>query len=230
VLLPRATDAGCPFPGPDRRLGEWRADERGNLAACSPWTANAVGAVPIGPGREGPAWQFRSQQTSNAGDPNYLRITGARGTVLPAVTVDVRARQVGFNAYAGSNRFIVATGWQDFAQFGPGEFVLYLHENREVYFLVKVGAAFVQRVDWHSCGFEARDVPFDQWVRYTGVYDGDTVSCYRDGQLMTSVRLPAQPPGGIGDLVVGRNYPGDVDALRIFDRALTPDEIARPWP
>jgi hypothetical protein len=32
------------------------------------------------------------------------------------------------------------------------------------------------------------------------------------------------------DLVIGRNYPGDIDAVRVLARALTAEEIALPWP
>jgi hypothetical protein len=34
----------------------------------------------------------------------------------------------------------------------------------------------------------------------------------------------------IEDLMIGRNFPGDVDAVRVLSRALTETEVAAPWP
>lgn len=232
--LPRdgRTDAACAFPGPGGRLGEFNADgDTANAETCSPWRAEIVGGVPYGPSPGGQAWAFRSMQTSPSGDPNYVKVTGAAGLVLPQVTLDVRVRQVGFNRYAASNRFIVGTGWKDFTAFKPGEFALYLHENGEVYFFARVGTTFTSKVDWGTAPCENTKVAPDAWVRFTGTYDGVTLSCYRDGRLASAVALPRVAlPGPISDLVVGRNYPGDVDALRVLDRVLAPDDLLRPWP
>lgn len=231
-LADGSVPSGCAFPPPGGRLAEWHADgDVRNAEPCSPWTARIVGAVPYGPGRHGEAWYFRSKATSGAGDPHYVAVSGAAGAVLPHVTVDAWVRQGPFNAYRASNRYIVGTGWKDFPSFRPGEFLLYVHENQEVYFFMKVGRTFTSRVDWATCPMEAGKVPLDTWVRYTGTYDGGVVRCYKNGALVSAIDLPAQAPAGpIDDLVIGRNYPGDVDEIRIFAAALAPADLARPWP
>jgi hypothetical protein len=130
----------------------------------------------------------------------------------------------------GSNRFIATNRTATFEAFTPGEWTLYVHENGDALFFVKVGRTYVNGVDWDTCVFRTRDLPYGAWMRLTATYDRATIRCYRDGVLVDSAPLPAQSAGPLSGLVIGRNYPGDVDALRIFNRALTTAEIAQPWP
>jgi hypothetical protein len=221
----------CPAPGVNGRLAEWNADgDLRNLGVCSSWQARMAGTVPYGPARSGQAWLFRSLQMSAAGDPNYIVVPGSAGAVTPHVTVDAWVRQIGFNDYVGSNRFIVGSTFNDFAGFGPGQWALYLHQNREVYFFAKTGPDYVPGLDWSVCFFRAQTVPASTWVRYTATYDGATVRCYKNGAFESSSPLPAVADGPLGQIVIGRNYPGDVDAVRIWNRVLSPAEIVQAWP
>ncbi len=223
-----------PWPPASGLLADWRAEgNTQNEVACSPWQAVSNNAVPYGLGRDGQAWQVRSTQSSRAGDPRYIGVPGAQGFVLPKMTFDVWVAETAFNAYPGSNRFIMATSFQDdFDQMGPGEAVLYLHEIQEYFFLVKVGSGFVNGDDWSSCNFQyLRDNPDRAvWHRLTGTYDGAQILCYRDGVLVGTGTLGAKQTGPVGEVVIGRNYPGDIDGARVFNRALSASEIATPWP
>jgi hypothetical protein len=212
-------------------LAEWHANgDLRNQGLCPSWQAQVEGAVPFGEGRSGQAWWFRSQQLSTAGDPDYIDVTGAAGAHMPELTVDVWVRQVSFNDYVGSNRFIATTRSGSFGNFTPGEWALYVHESQEIFFFVKVGPNYVQHVDWHTCFFRASAIALGTWVRLTATYDGSMIRCYKDGKSETSSPLPAIARGPISGLVIGRNYPGDVDAIRIWNRVLSPAEIAAPWP
>ncbi len=227
-----SVDAGiCPAPGVVGRLAEWQANgDLRNTGLCPSWQARISGEVPYGEGRTGKAWWFRSEQTSTAGDPDYIDVPGAAGALMPELTVDVVVRQTSFNDYVGSNRFIVATHGGSFGDFAPGEWALYVHESREVFFFVRVGPTYVQRVDWHTCFFRVAAVPNGTWVRLTATYDGATIRCYKNGRFENSSPLPALAGGPISGLFIGRNYPGDVDAVRIFNQVLTTAEVAQPWP
>lgn len=85
------------------------------------------------------------------------------------------------------------------------------------------------------------DVPADwvgSWHRVTGVYDGSALRLYVDGQQLGEVAYSGnvdwtQWPVNIGrnsekhgDGWAGRTGNGSVDDVRIYDRALTPEELA----
>jgi hypothetical protein len=222
----------CPGGTAGRPLAEWRANgSTRDEQSCPPWHASIVGQVPYGPGREGQAWYFRSQRVGGPDDPNYVSVAGSAGTVFRQVTVDALVRQVGFNSYRASDRTIASSGWDTVSPPNVlGAWDLYVHENAEVYFYFRVGTEPVADVDYATCPMRAAQVPDQTWVRYTGTYDGQFVRCYRDTVLVSSIALPAHLVGPIGDIVIGRNYPGDVDAVRVFDVALSDTQIARRWP
>lgn len=227
-------DLTCLWPPSTALLGEWHAD--GNLdndAPCSPWSMDLHGNVPYGPGRQGQAWQFRSTDVTGA-DPDYLTVPDSAGASLASFTLDVWVQQVGFNAYNNSTRYVVATGpnggWGGGASFGAQ---IYLHENGHYYLYVKTTSGGVRGADWEVCGFSAGSalLPEMTWMRLTGTFEGKTMRCYRDGKLISdkSVTNSASQPA-IEGLMVGRNYPGDVDAVRVLRRALSESEVAAPWP
>jgi hypothetical protein len=229
-------DGACPWPPPGALLAEWRAN--GNTddeVPCSPFGAEKHGHVVYGPGREGRAWQFRSQDTSRNGGPDYIQVPGSAGYVYQQVTVDAWVMQTGFNAYGGSNRYIAGTGFKDFT-FAPGEWLLYVHENDQVFFLFQVGAQRPPqpRADYATCKVTDIDgpgaAPIGKWQRVTATYDGSALRCYRDGVMVDQVALAGTARVPADAIVIGRNYPGDIDAVRVFGRALTAPEIGQPWP
>ncbi|MEA1894260.1 MAG: LamG-like jellyroll fold domain-containing protein [Euryarchaeota archaeon] len=85
-------------------------------------------------------------------------------------------------------------------------------------------------------GFRAyptSDIPTGQWVFYAGTFDETAVKIYMDGTLNNDVRVSGSVSTNSQPVVVGRwygNYDGYyfngiIDEIRIYNRALTADEI-----
>lgn len=106
--------------------------------------------------------------------------------------------------------------------------MLYLHENGSYYFLVQVSAQGGTGIDYDVCALDA--LPELTWTRLTGTFDGSWLRCYVDGALHSEKAYAGIIDDPVGEVVIGKNYPGDVDALRVFERALSAAEIAEPWP
>ena len=78
------------------------------------------------------------------------------------------------------------------------------------------------------------DYPADQWVHVTSVWDGAVASMYIDGVFVSEAALPTpgfdDNPISVGfDFnagAPGQYYAGALDELRIYDRALSEQEIA----
>ena len=76
-------------------------------------------------------------------------------------------------------------------------------------------------------------IPTGQWVFYAGTFDGATVKIYMDGTLNNDARVSGSVSTNSQPVVVGRwygNYDGYyfngiIDEMRIYNRALTADEI-----
>jgi hypothetical protein len=92
-------------------------------------------------------------------------------------------------------------------------------------------------VDYTSGGSEqnlegAGAVPVNQWTHVAGTYDGTTLSLYVNGQLVSSKPAPGPIDATDGVLRIGGDdvwqgeyFPGVVDEVRIYSRALSPSEI-----
>lgn len=88
--------------------------------------------------------------------------------------------------------------------------------------------------DNKQAGVFGRVVAPDVWAHYALVFDGSTLRLYIDGTQEdvepSSVKIPAHP----GDFVIGRDprngsyhWPGAIDEIAIYGKALTIDTIAR---
>ena len=91
-------------------------------------------------------------------------------------------------------------------------------------------AAFNNGGTWVAAKLEPMDA--DTWYHLTATYDGETLSAYRDGQLITANTAPTGDPSAEGNtLKFGRHaaaaqyFRGTVDDARLYSRALTADEI-----
>jgi hypothetical protein len=91
-----------------------------------------------------------------------------------------------------------------------------------------------------DCILPAGSVPFNQWAHIAGVANGadETMKIYVNGDLVKTCSQPTLSSGiynSDGPLMVGRvnanwgdlriGLGGSIDDLRIYDRALTQDEI-----
>ncbi|MFA6512534.1 MAG: LamG-like jellyroll fold domain-containing protein, partial [Patescibacteria group bacterium] len=78
------------------------------------------------------------------------------------------------------------------------------------------------------------NVAENEWHLYTGVYDAmsETVSLYKDGKLIDTENYTASGAIVWEDFILmGRSvtydYPGNLDEVRIYNRALSPSEISQ---
>ncbi len=213
-------------PSPIDVLGTWYANgDTANDTVCSPLGASSHGQVPYGPGVSDLAWQFRSDQKSLSGDPDFVSLTALRPISFTAISVDAVVQRTTFNEYAGSNRMIFADDFGEFS-FASVRVALYLHENHNVFFRIENVAQDATQEAFCSFG----QLTQDQWTRLTGTWDGAEVACYLDGQLLETKPLAVVEPIQLASAVVGANFPGDIDGLRLLTRALTADEVAAGWP
>ena len=64
----------------------------------------------------------------------------------------------------------------------------------------------------------------DQWYHVAGTYDGNIMSLYLNGNLVSSQRVGSVPVGNENPLIFG-GFPCEVDEVRIWSVARTPEEI-----
>ena len=208
--------------------GVWHANgSAANEVAGSALKTKMHGSVPYGPGRDATAWQFRSQATGEMRDGNYIGASPMPAPVVSALTLDAWVQKTGFNAYVGSNRVVVGTDFKN--AFESNQAMIYLHEADEFFFYVRVGSGGVRGVDWDTCWFKVS--AFHVWARLTATFDGTSmIKCYVNGVQVDATRLTGNRAIPVTDFVIGRNFPGDVDEVRMFDRALDASEVAASWP
>lgn len=85
--------------------------------------------------------------------------------------------------------------------------------------------------NWHDAGYG--DVVANQWFHYVGVYDGDEVKLYVDGSRESTndnagyIADSNGHPAGIGENLdqTGRHLDGQIDEVRVYDRALSDSEV-----
>jgi len=83
---------------------------------------------------------------------------------------------------------------------------------------------------WHAAKY--MPLSANTWYHLAATYDGTVLNAYRDGVLITSNPAPSGPPDAeTGTLKIGRHatasqfFTGTVDNVRVYDKALTVDEI-----
>ena len=75
-------------------------------------------------------------------------------------------------------------------------------------------------------------VPFNEWSFITATYDGDNKKVYINGVLSATAACTSTFNSNTQYLSIGRDYDnenfyGDIDEVRVYDRALSEDEIKR---
>jgi hypothetical protein len=85
----------------------------------------------------------------------------------------------------------------------------------------------------HRYGWEQDIMPIDlEWHYLAATFDGETVAWYGDGLLMGTDAVAAADVVPPGQVHIGKRedntnfFPGLVDEVRIYDRALSPAEVA----
>ena len=189
----------------------------GLAGTCSGTTCPSAGQA----GHDGLAALFNPPEEVN----DAVQVASFGSFTTPTVSAWVRR-----TGNTGKRETIVS-----YKESGSCGFVLGLNEENSQYprFWVRYqppgGAAA-----WANI-YDAQQVPLDTWVHLVGTYDGTTLKLYRDGQLVKSAI--AGTAGGAmvqctGTTGIGaRNsldmhyFPGLIDDVRIFGRALSDSEL-----
>ncbi|MEL7484578.1 MAG: glycoside hydrolase family 2 TIM barrel-domain containing protein, partial [Planctomycetota bacterium] len=87
---------------------------------------------------------------------------------------------------------------------------------------------------WHSATAEIDPEWVGEAVRFTGSYDGDVVRLYASGRLVAEheaedvpiVSTPFPASIGFNTQIAGRRFAGEVHEARLWNRALSADEVA----
>ncbi len=86
----------------------------------------------------------------------------------------------------------------------------------------------------HRYGWERDIIAIDlEWHHLAATYDGTAVAWYGDGQLISSEDVDAADIASPGRVQIGSRadnsnyFPGSVDEVRIYDRALSAEELAQ---
>ncbi|HQJ10240.1 MAG TPA: tandem-95 repeat protein [Anaerolineae bacterium] len=162
-------------------------------------------------GHSGSAAAFDGKQTTVA-LPNWGTFTN--------VTVSAWVKRTGGT---GARETIVS--YKEAAGCG---LTLSLNENKTGHYpriWVKVGGSW-------KYAEQAVTVPLNTWVHLAATYDGATLRLYRDGRLVASTAVAGSMAQCSGASAVGsrsdgvnHRFPGIIDDVRMFDRALSADTL-----
>ena len=118
---------------------------------------------------------------------------------------------------------------------GEDEFLVGLDVDRHVHFAWKTSGGGAWGTPSYNEAFGTGQVPLDTWTHVAVVRDGVTLSIYVDGVLDSSLTpLDANPfrdgslslrIGAVNRAGFKRNLTGRIDDVRIYNRALTAEEI-----
>jgi len=201
-------------------VGWWKFDE-GQGGTAYDWSGHSNHGTLVG----GPQWVAGNIEGAleldgvddyvDLNDPQRLQITGN-------ITLAAWIRSAG----VGGERNIIAKGYV----YSPhGEIRLQLNGNSYNVGSIDAGGAAGQ----HEVFGEGANADIDQWVHVAGTYDGTNWNIYRNGQLLNSAEdAVGAVPVGVGWAIGSRGgdmidqlFVGQVDDVRIYNRALTEDQI-----
>lgn len=204
-------------------VGQWDLNEDGGTIAHNDASFFSGPGVLSG-GLTWSAGRFRSGLTFD-GTNGAVEVQDSPSLESPRVTVSAWVRSSGS---PGAYRYIVAKGGNGCC---TGSYGLYTGANGGIEFYVASSqTTFVVSADGGTGVWDG------QWHNVVGTFDGTTVRVYVDGRQVgtgspDSAPIPYELPSG-NDLVIG-NYPwcgglgfaGDIDEVKVFDRALGSEEI-----
>ncbi|HVZ76263.1 MAG TPA: LamG domain-containing protein [Candidatus Paceibacterota bacterium] len=201
--------------------GYWNFNEGSGSTA-----KDFISGSPNGSVMGSPSWVAGKQGSA-------LLLNGSSQYVDVPITVNYPAFTVSawFNAtsLSASNSRIVANSHTDDAAEHNGFQLMFNTGGTSGFFDVGNGSS-EGRATW------SQTLSTGTWYHYVGVYDGSSVYAYINGVQVASTSYAGGPiaPSGY-DVSIGRNnnaeYTGDyfsgvVDDVRIYDRALSPSEVA----
>jgi len=198
-------------------LGWWKLDEDQGSVAYD-WSGHSNHGTLVGE----PQWVAGNIEGAleldgiddyvSLGDPPGLQITGN-------ITLAAWIKSEG----VGGERNIIAKGYV----FSPhGEVRLQLNGN-------SYNAGSLDSDGQHEVSGDGANTDIGQWVHVAGTYDGSNWNIYRNGQLLNTAEdiVGAVPVavgwsiGSRGGDMIDQLFEGQVDDVRIYNRALTEAEI-----
>lgn len=205
----------------------WKHDE-----TTAGTTANQVTGSPTGAPQGGPTVSALvpalSYNSNPLATPRSLLFDGTNDVVNVAnfgtfnrATVSAWIRRTGPSA---ARQTIVS-----YKESTVGGFVLCLNND---------GVNFYPRFFTHVSGNwpaaeQLTAIPQDTWIHLAGVYDGAEILLYRDGLEVASFAVAGDMTTGVGPIGIGARsssdvhwFPGQIDDVRIYQRALSAPEIA----
>jgi hypothetical protein len=151
---------------------------------------------------------------------DYIHVPSSASLKSPTTALSVAAWVFVGQWYAGYAAVCTKSNDAAFAQYG---YALYQF-NRQVF--LEVHGSYVQIGS--GTAFET-----GRWYHVAYTWDGATVRLYVDGALTASTPLVRTPQTDERPLVIGKHTPGDtehlngrLDQLRIYNRALSAQEVA----
>jgi hypothetical protein len=219
VLAPAAPAAATVLP-----IGQWDLNENAGATAHNDFSSLS-GTGALSGGVTWAAGRFLSGLTFD-GTTGVVDVPDSTALESPNVTVSAWVRS---SASPGAYRYIVAKGGNGCC---TGSYGLYTGINGGLEFYVASSqTTYVVSPDAGTGVWDGK------WHNVLGTFDGSAVRVYVDGQEVgtgtpDSTPIPYAMPSGT-DLAIG-NYPwcpglgfrGDIDEVKVFNRALGSSEIS----
>lgn len=198
--------------GGNALVGYWPLDDTGSAPDVSPESND--GTVEGGPGSA--TGIFGTSAYDLDGSSDYVRIPDSNSLETApedAVTVS-----------AWVNKDSAQSGWIAIFQHSDTSYNLQFADGNEPEFTIYDG-------DWVSAA--SGGVNNNQWYHLVGVYDGTDVELWVDGSLQDTAAVDdtmssgGGTDAGLGENIdaSGRHMDGQVDEVRVYDRALDPTEV-----
>lgn len=208
--------------------GYWMMDENTGIAAYDSSGNGNTGQLRYGPtwvwGKFGPALQFDSAAYKHVYVPNSASLSTPKG-------VSVSAWVYANGQNARNDHQVILAKWYDEGSNFIGSFVLELQPNGATpqFVVRRAGDLLVQTA------VSSTNIPVNQWYYVTGTYDGSTIKIYVNGALTGSVAMAGSINQGSQPVIIGAHsygsiedvniFNGIIDDVKLFNRALTPEEV-----
>lgn len=136
------------------------------------------------------------------------------------VTIEATVRP---ETKSGTNNFGVIAGNYDSKNDAALQFLL-RRDNDDYLFFINAGVS--------NTIVASSSVTYNEWQHLAGVWDGDTIYLFVDGELKNKKAISGAFPSISNEFVAGNNYigeafDGDIDEIRVWDTALSNFDIKR---